>query len=216
MNPAKAGKRGAPLRSGKSSTGCASNGAYRLGTVPAARAVRAVQVVRVVRIGMVVMLGAVAGLRAGQAAAQDAAMLDERVTQQSIAETICRPDYADAVSPPFDVMMAHKERLLAQHGIDPEDGTDYAVDRRVPVLLGGSPDAPANLDLLPWAGASGERRKSRFVVHLKHCVCAGKMSLSDAQATIAGNWSAAYAGFGRSSCDASGVNVATGGRDTGP
>jgi hypothetical protein len=205
MNPAKAGKRGAPLRSGKSSTGCASNGAYRLGTVPAARAVRAVQVVRVVRIGMVVMLGAVAGLRAGQAAAQDAAMLDERVTQQSIAETICRPDYADAVSPPFDVMMAHKERLLAQHGIDPEDGTDYAVDRRVPVLLGGSPDVPANLDLLPWAG-----------VHLKHCVCAGKMSLSDAQATIAGNWSAAYAGFGRSSCDASGVNVATGGRDTGP
>lgn len=166
--------------------------------------------------GVVVMLGAVAGLRADQAAAQNAAMLDGRVTQQSIAETICRPDYADAVSPPFEVMMEHKARLLAQRGIDPDEGADYAIDRRVPVLLGGSPDAPANLDLLPWAGARGERRKARFVVHLKHCVCTGKMSLSDAQATIAGNWSAAYAGFGRSACDASGVNLATSSHDSAP
>ncbi|SDG26738.1 hypothetical protein [Paraburkholderia phenazinium] len=213
MNPGKVGRRGTPLRSGKSSTGCASKGARGHHGLRAASGARAA---RTVRIGVVMMLGAVAGLRAGQAAAQNAAMLDERVTQQSITETICRPDYSDAVSPPFDVMMAHKARLLAQHGIDPEDGADYAIDRRVPVLLGGSPDAPANLDLLPWAGASGERRKARFVVHLKHCVCAGKMSLSDAQATIAGNWSAAYAGFGRSSCNASGVDVATGGRDIGP
>jgi hypothetical protein len=165
---------------------------------------------------MVVVFGAVAGLRAAQAAEQSAAMLDERVTQQSIADTICRPDYVDAVSPPVDVMMEHKQRLLAERGIGADEGTDYALDRRVPVLLGGLPDAPANLDLLPWAGTRGERRKARFVVHLKRCVCEGKLSLSDAQAAILGNWSAAYAGFGRDSCDVSGVNVATSSHDGEP
>ena len=173
-------------------------------------------VARVARIGVVVLLGAVAGLRAGQSAAQNAAMLDERVTQQSVADTICRPDYADAVSPPFDVMMAHKERLLAERGISAGSGTNYALDRRVPVLLGGSPDAPANLDLLPWAGNQGERRKARLAVHLKRCVCEGKMSLSDARATIVGNWAAAYPGFGQDSCDISGVNVATSSHDSEP
>jgi len=168
------------------------------------------------RIGAVVLFGAFAGLLADPAVAQDADMLDGRVTQQSIADTICRPDYADTVSPPLDVMMQHKSHLLAERGIDADDATSYALDRRVPVLLGGSPDAPTNLDLLPWAGTSGERRKARFVVHLKRCVCEGKISLSDAQSAIVGNWSAVYAGFGRDSCDVSGLNVATGSHDSEP
>lgn len=204
MNQGKAGRRGGPLRNRQFRSSRALKGAY--GSHAA----------RTVRIGAVVVFGALAGLRIGQAAAQGAAMLDERVTQQSIADTICRPDYADAVSPPFDIMMQHKAHLLAERGIDTADGADYALDRRVPVLLGGSPDARANLDLLPWAGTSGERRKARFVVHLKRCVCEGKMSLSVAQAAIVGNWSAAYAGFGRDSCDVSGLNVATGAHDTEP
>lgn len=143
-------------------------------------------------------------------------MLDERVTQQSVADTICRPDYVDAVSPPFDVMMANKDRMLAERGISADAGASYALDRRVPVLLGGSPDAPANLDLLPWAGDQGARRKARLVVHLKRCVCEGKMSLSDAQASIVGNWSAAYPGFGRASCAAGNVDAATGSHDNEP
>jgi hypothetical protein len=204
MNQRKAGRRGEALRSRKSGAVCMFKRAYRRDAA------------RVARIGIVVLFGAVAGLRVGQAAAQSPAMLDERVTQQSIADTICRPDYADAVSPPFDVMMEHKKRLLAERGIGADDGTNYALDRRMPVLLGGSPDAPANLDLLPWAGARGERRKARFAVHLKRCVCEGKLSLSDAQGAIVGNWSAAYAGFGRDSCDVSGVNVATGSHDGEP
>ena len=204
MNPGKAGRRGEVLRTKEPGAVRVFKRAY-LGDAA-----------RVARIGIVVMFGAVAGLRAGPAEAQSAAMLDGRVTQQSIAGTICRPDYADAVSPPFDVMMEHKQRLLAERGIGAGDGTDYALDRRVPVLLGGSPDAPANLDLLPWAGTRGERRKARFAVHLKRCICEGKLSLSDAQTAIVGNWSAAYAGFGRDSCDVSGVNVATSSHDGEP
>ncbi len=138
-------------------------------------------------------------------------MLDERVTQQSVAGTICRPGYADTVAPPFDALMAHKDRLLAARGIDADSGITFALDRRVPIVLGGSPDASANLDLLPWAGREGERRKARAAVMLKHCVCEGKLSLAEAQAAIVGNWSVVYSGFSQTSCDISRLDVATGG-----
>ncbi|RFU44861.1 hypothetical protein [Paraburkholderia sp. DHOC27] len=168
------------------------------------------------RISVAVLFGLFAALRAEQAAAHDATLFDGRVTQQSIGSTICRPDYVDAVSPSISVMMERKARLLADLGISTDAGVAYALDRHVPVLLGGAPDSPANFDLLPWAGNQGERRKSRLVVRLKHCVCEGKMTLSDAQATILGNWSAAYPGFGQNSCNLNGVDVATGSRDSEP
>lgn len=158
-------------------------------------------------------LTATLGAYLSVAYAQDAAMLDERVTQQSIAGTICRPGYADTVSPPLDELMAHKDHLLAARGIGTDEGLTFALDRRVPVVLGGSPDAPANLDLLPWAGHAGERRKARAAVMLKHCVCAGKLSLADAQAAIVGNWSSVYAGFGQTSCGVNRLDVATGDHD---
>lgn len=137
-------------------------------------------------------------------------MLDERVTQASVGETICRAGYADTVAPPFDELMAYKDRMLAARGIDADSAPAFALDRRVPIVLGGSLDAPANLDLLPWAGQQGERRKARAAVMLKHCVCEGKLSLAQAQAAIVGNWSGVYAGFGQTSCDVSGLDVATG------
>ncbi|GAB7521922.1 hypothetical protein [Paraburkholderia sp. 2C] len=152
----------------------------------------------------------------GRAArAQDASMLDERVTQQSVADTICKPGYADTVSPPVDEMLAHKNRLLTQRGIDADDSTEYALDRRVPIVLGGSPDAADNFDLLPWGGHRGERRKELLAAKLKRCVCAGKMSLSAAQAAIAGDWPAQYARLRRAPCEDGHVGMTTDSDDDG-
>jgi hypothetical protein len=167
--------------------------------------------VRKTRRALLLGLTAMLALRIGDAHAQDSGMLDDRVTQQSIGETICRPGYADAVAPPFHELMAHKDHLLAARGIDADDGVAFALDRRVPIVLGGSPDAPANLDLLPWAGQQGERRKARAAVMLKRCVCEGKLSLAQAQAAILGNWSVVYSGFAQTSCDVSRLDVATSG-----
>jgi hypothetical protein len=162
------------------------------------------------RRGVLLCATVLLGLHIGNVAAQDSGMLDERVTQQSIGHTICRPGYADTVAPPFDELMEHKDRLLAARGIGADDGVTFALDRRVPIVLGGSPDARANLDLRPWAGPQGERRKARAAVMLKRCVCEGKLSLAQAQATIVGNWSAVYSGFGQTSCDVGPLDVATG------
>ncbi|MGF6963323.1 hypothetical protein OKW43_000328 [Paraburkholderia sp. WC7.3g] len=162
---------------------------------------------------LLVSVGALLALFIGDAVAQQSAVLDERVTQQSIGQTICRRGYAETVAPPFDELVAHKDRMLAARGIEMDDGAGLALDRRVPIVLGGSPDAPANLDLLPWAGPQGERRKARAAAMLKRCVCEGKLSLAQAQAAIVGNWSAVYAGFGQASCDVSRLDVATGDDD---
>lgn len=142
------------------------------------------------------------GVALAPAFAQDPGLLDDRVTQQSVASTICRPGYADTVSPPLDEMLDHKDRLLAERGIDADNGTSYALDRRVPIVLGGSPHAPVNLDLLPWSGHAGERRKALLTARLKRCVCAGRISLAQAQAAIAGDWPADYMRFMRLSCEA--------------
>jgi hypothetical protein len=136
-------------------------------------------------------------------------LLDSRVTQESVADTICRPGYVDAVSPSLDQIMADKHKLMAARGIDRDDGASYALDRHVPVLLGGSPDAPENFDLLPWAGHAGERRKELLATRLKRCVCAGRMSLADAQAAIVGNWTKQYARVARMSCEGDGLHSDT-------
>ncbi|MFM0113801.1 hypothetical protein [Paraburkholderia nemoris] len=165
---------------------------------------------RKVRLAFLLGFTVLLALRIGEVRAQDSSMLDERVTQESVGETICRPGYADTVAPPFDELMAHKDRMLAARGIGAENGSSFALDRRVPIVLGGSPNAPANLDLLPWAGHHGERRKARAAVMLKRCVCEGKLSLAEAQAAIVGNWSVVYSGFSQTSCDVSRLDVATG------
>ncbi|MFM0734642.1 hypothetical protein PQQ52_29590 [Paraburkholderia sediminicola] len=178
---------------------------------------------RKMRMAFLLGFAAILTLRVGGARAQDSSMLDERVTQESVGETICRPGYADTVAPPFDELMAHRDRMLAARGINAGNGPAFALDRRVPIVLGGSPDAPSNLDLLPWAGQQGERRKARAAVMLKRCVCEGKLSLAEAQAAIVGNWSVVYSGFSQTSCDVSRLDVATGdsngrgdGRDSAP
>lgn len=157
---------------------------------------------RLTRAGVTFALCAGIGLHAGAARAQDTAMLDSRVTQQSLADTICRPDYVERVSPPLDSRMTYRAQLLEKGGIDPEDSHHYALDHRVPILLGGSPDASANLTLLPWSGLDGERRKDRLAVMLKRCVCGGKMALGTAQAVITGNWPAQYVEVAHMACTA--------------
>ncbi|WP_174479514.1 hypothetical protein [Paraburkholderia heleia] len=161
------------------------------------------------------LLALAAGSAAQAAFAQDPQLLDTRVTQESVTDTICRPGYADTVAPPFDETMALKDRMLAARGIGADDGVGYALDRRVPIVLGGAPDATANFDLIPWGGHAGERRKSLLTVRLKRCVCAGRMTLAQAQAAITGNWVHQYNRLTRMDCGGSADETTSASRDDG-
>jgi hypothetical protein len=130
-------------------------------------------------------------------------LLDPRVNQSTIVDTICRPGYADDVLPPFDTLMRQKDQLIKQRHIDPASASEYALDHRMPVLLGGSPTAVANVDLRRWDGHAGQRRKERLVVFLKRCVCTGDMPLAQAQTAITGDWSSRYPNLSSMTCSAS-------------
>lgn len=180
------------------------------------KGVRGPRLLRYALRGALLALAVGGAARSAPALAQDAQLLDARVTQESVAETICRPGYADTVAPPFSQAMAQKDRLLAARGIDSDDGVAYALDRRVPILLGGSPDAAANFDLLPWGGHAGERRKSLLTVRLKRCVCAGRISLAQAQAAISGNWAPHYDQLTRLQCGTDLGDTTSASSDEGP
>lgn len=128
--------------------------------------------------------------------------LDPHVTQSTIVETICVPGYVDRVLPSFETQMRQKEKLLKQRGIDASFASEYALDHRMPVLLGSLPNAPANLDLRRWEGRAGQRRKERLAVYLKRCVCTGDMTLKDAQSTMSGDWPNRYPNLSSMTCGA--------------
>jgi hypothetical protein len=135
--------------------------------------------------------------------AQKAELLDPRVTQSTIVDTICRPGYADDVLPPFDTLQRQKEQLLKQRRVDPGSAADYALDHRMPILLGGSPSSAANLDLRRWDGVAGQRRKERLAVFLKRCVCTGDMPLVAAQAAMSGDWPSRFRNLSSPTCGGS-------------
>ena len=127
-------------------------------------------------------------------------LIDSRVTQSTLNETICNPSYFERVVPTFDALAQRKQQLLKEQGIDLEAASDYAIEFRLPVILGGVPDITENIDLRRWDGASGARRKRRLTVFLRRCVCRGELPLRRAQTVILGDWAARYTHLWSSSC----------------
>lgn len=154
----------------------------------------------IARAASVAVVALVAMLGGGTARAQRSDWLDARVTQSTIVDTICVPGYADRVLPSFEMQMHQKDRLLKQRGVDASFGAEYALDHRMPVILGGSPNSPANLDLRRWEGRAGQRRKERLAVYLKRCVCTGDITLKAAQSAITADWPNLYPNLSSLSC----------------
>ena len=127
-------------------------------------------------------------------------LIDSRVTQSTLNQTICDPGYIERVVPTFDALAQRKQQLLKAQGIDLEAASDYAIEFRVPVILGGVPDIDENVDLRRWDGASGARRKRRLTVFLRHCVCRGELPLRRAQTAIIGDWTTKYTNLWSLSC----------------
>ncbi|MFM0418842.1 hypothetical protein [Paraburkholderia aromaticivorans] len=146
------------------------------------------------------LIGLALGVYSASLHATPPSPLDPRVAQSSIARTICHRDYLTKVMPSIDARIRRKSQLLEQLAIAPELAPRYALDFRMPVLLGGSPDANENFDLIPWEGSDGERRKRRFTVFLNRCVCAGEMPLARAQAALSGDWANRYSNLWRLQC----------------
>jgi hypothetical protein len=114
--------------------------------------------------------------------------IDPRVTTTTTATTICTSGYTATVRPPVAVTDRIKRDQMAAYGLQGQPLSGYELDHLISLELGGSPDDVANLWPQPWNGDVNAHQKDAVETHLKRQVCAGAVSLSDAQRMIATDW----------------------------
>jgi hypothetical protein len=117
-------------------------------------------------------------------------MPDPRLTPGAIASTdtaeICTPGYARAHRMAFGAPGEYERyrAVMEAYGIPRDLWHLYELDDRVPIELGGA-NLPSNL----WPQIFDDaRRKDRLENAEHHAVCAGRVSLADAQALFLGDW----------------------------
>jgi hypothetical protein len=98
--------------------------------------------------------------------------LNPDVSQSTIEQTICVKGYSSTVRPSTTYTNPIKFRLMRQEGIPESDKSDWALDHRIPISLGGHPRKLENLQLLT---AKENSLKSRIEVKLLCYVCVGQM-----------------------------------------
>jgi hypothetical protein len=108
--------------------------------------------------------------------------LDPRVTQATIRSTICSPSWRMRAQPMAAFLQKLKNRQMRQyHDVGPPSA--YAEDALVPVGLGGSASAPANL----WPeNLALAKRRNTLEQALNRQVCSGASTLRAAQRRIVG------------------------------
>jgi hypothetical protein len=109
------------------------------------------------------------------------AAVNPAVTQATIGQTICVSGWTKTVRPPTSVTNSMKRKLAVAYAMPPTGELDHLVS----LELGGAPDDPRNLWVEP---GSIPNPKDRVENWLKREVCAGRMTLADAQVGIAGDW----------------------------
>ena len=113
--------------------------------------------------------------------------VDSRVTQANIKTTICIQGYTKTVRPPVSYTNPLKTRLMAAYG-EKGPASGYELDHLVSLELGGNPTSPQNLWPEPYAPTPGAHEKDKVENYLHQQVCAGSMTLAEAQRIISTDW----------------------------
>ena len=132
------------------------------------------------------------------------------VSQTTIGQTICTSGWTATVRPPESYTERVKHLEAGSGGAVTYNGTTYEVhgfeladpfishyelDHLIPLELGGAPADPRNLWMEPYeppkgaaAPGKGSQTKDDVENAARSAVCAGRMTLVDAQRDIASNW----------------------------
>jgi hypothetical protein len=113
--------------------------------------------------------------------------ISPKVTEDTLATTICKTGYTKSIRPPASITAAEKQANAAAYGYSgPLSGTEY--DHLVPLELGGDPNDPRNLWIEPDVSPNP---KDGVESKLHQLVCAGRVPLAAAQQAIANDWTTA-------------------------
>jgi len=118
------------------------------------------------------------------------------ITQENIQDTICNPHWSTkSVRPPESYTHELKVRQIREYGYTDTDLRDYEEDHLIPLEVGGNPTDPRNLWPEPYQTSiadGGAHYKDKVENYLHDQVCAGRITLQDAQQKIATDWYSVY------------------------
>lgn len=124
--------------------------------------------------------------------------LNPDVTQDTIDSTICVSGWTATVRPSSSYTTALKKKQIVEYGYSDTNTSDYEEDHFVPLELGGAPKSELNLWPEPHYGDETSADKDVVENKLKKAVCAGDVSLEDAQNAIITDWTTALSSLGLS------------------
>jgi hypothetical protein len=118
------------------------------------------------------------------------------INQDDIDQTICNPQWSTrSVRPPAHYTDRLKFEQMEEYGDSDTNPRDYEEDHLIPLELGGNPTDPNNLWPEPFDTSipdGGARSKDRVENYLHREVCAGDLTLEEAQRGIASDWYHVY------------------------
>jgi hypothetical protein len=122
--------------------------------------------------------------------------INAQVTQANIHTTICVSGWTKTIRPPARYTSKLKRAQLTSGAYaSPQQPRTFEEDHLISLEIGGHPTDPRNLWPQPWDGTHGAHRKDQLENWLHRAVCAGTITLAEAQAAVATNWIAAYDKF---------------------
>ena len=104
-------------------------------------------------------------------------VINPDVTQATIRSTICKSGWTRTVRPPVSYTNALKSRQLREYGLRGPPSA-FQEDHLISLELGGNPTDPRNLWPEPYPRASAV---DQIENDLNHRVCAGSLTLAEAQ-----------------------------------
>jgi hypothetical protein len=114
------------------------------------------------------------------------------IMQANIEQTICNPEWSTrGIRPLSSYTTKLKKKQLQELGL-PGTPADYEEDHFISLELGGNATDPRNLWPQPYNLIPGARQKDIVENYLHKQVCAGAMTLREAQDAITSDWYRIY------------------------
>jgi hypothetical protein len=118
--------------------------------------------------------------------------LNPNISQANISQNICNPTWSTkSIRPPASVTTALKKKQMAAWGLRGTPG-DYEEDHLISLELGGNPTSEQNLWPEAYKPKPGAKEKDTVENALHKEVCAGVVTLRQAQDIIRSDWYACY------------------------
>lgn len=118
------------------------------------------------------------------------------IYQGNISQNICNPKWSTSSErPASNYTTSLKISQLKQYGNKDQKTADYEEDHLISLELGGNPTDSNNLWPEPYTASipdGGAKTKDKVENYLHAQVCAGTISLVDAQQEISTDWYAVY------------------------